>query len=109
MCYSKTRKITVNPLKRIEIENRLTQEEYINELLNADLTRGQIIKDRYCLSYKNQYFEIDVYPFWNDKAIMEIELCEENQEISIPDFIKVIKDVTDDDEYKNSSLAKNVN
>jgi CYTH domain-containing protein len=40
---------------------------------------------------------------------MEIELCEENQEISIPNFIKVIKDVTDDDEYKNSSLAKNVN
>ena len=58
-----------------------------------------IRKNRYCLSFENQYFEIDVYPFWNDKAIMEIELCEENQKISIPNFIKVIKDVTDDDEY----------
>ena len=40
--YSKTRKINIDNLKRIEIENRLTAEEYINELLNADPTRGQI-------------------------------------------------------------------
>ena len=58
--------------------------------------------------YENQYFEIDVYPFWNDKAIMEIELRSENQEFSIPKSINVIKEVTDDDEYKNSSLAKNI-
>lgn len=104
--YSKTRKITVNPLKRIEIENRLTQEEYINELLNADLTRGQIIKDRYCLTYKNQYFEIDIYPFWKDKAIAEIELISEDQKIEIPNFINVIDEVTDNIDYKNSEIAR---
>ena len=57
-------------------------------------------------SFKNQYFEIDIYPFWNDKAIMEIELRDENQEYVLPSNITVIKEVTDDDEYKNSSLAK---
>ena len=104
--YSKTRKITVNPLKRIEIETRLSQEEYINELLNADLTRGQIIKDRYCLSYKNQYFEIDIYPFWKDKAIAEIELISEEQKIEIPNFLNVIDEVTDNIDYKNSEIAR---
>ena len=104
--YSKTKKITINPIKRIEIEERLTSEEYINELLNADPTRGQIIKDRYCLSYENQYFEIDIYPFWNDKAIVEIELINENQKIILPDFIKVIDEVTENEEYKNRELAK---
>ena len=104
--YSKTRKITVNPLKRIEIETRLSQEEYINELLNADLTRGQIIKDRYCLSYKNQYFEIDIYPFWKDKAIAEIELISEDQKIEIPNFLNVIDEVTDNIDYKNSEIAR---
>ena len=74
--------------------------------MNADPTKKQIIKTRYCLVYENQYFEIDVYPFWNDKAIMEIELRDENQEITMPNSIRVIKEVTDDDEYKNSSLAK---
>ena len=106
--YSKTRKITVDSMKRIEIETRLTQEEYVNELLNADPFRGQIVKDRYCLCYKNQYFEIDIYPFWNDKAIAEIELVSEDQKIDIPDFITVIDDVTDNILFKNSEIAKQI-
>ena len=103
--YSKTRKIDVSQVKRVEIETRLTKEEYINELLNADLTKGQIIKDRYCLCYQNQYFEIDVYPFWNDSAIAEIELTNENDKIILPDFIKPICEVTNDPEYRNSNIA----
>lgn len=106
--YSKTRKINIDPLKRIEIENRLTSEEYINELLNADPSRGQIIKDRYCLCYKNQYFEIDVYPFWKDKAIAEIELINEDQKIELPSYINVIDEVTDNLDYRNSELAKKI-
>ena len=34
--------------------------------------KKQIRKTRYCLTYESQYFEIDIYPFWNDKAIVEI-------------------------------------
>ena len=75
-------------------------------LLSADITKRQIHKTRYCLSYENQYFEIDVYPFWDDKAIVEIELCDENAEIKFPEQLKIIKEVTDDDAYKNYSLAK---
>ena len=104
--YSKTRKINVDSMKRIEIETRLTQEEYINELLNADPTRGQIIKERYCLCYKNQYFEIDIYPFWDDKAIAEIELISEEQKIDIPAFLNVIDEVTDNNNFKNSEIDR---
>ena len=92
--------------KRMEIERRLSQSEYLRLLMNADTTRRQIRKDRYCLTYENQYFEIDVYPFWNDKAIAEIELSDENADIKFPKQIKVIKEVTDDESYKNASLAK---
>ena len=106
--YSKTRKINISNLKRIEVETRLTAEEYINELLNADPERGQIIKDRYCLSYDNQYFEIDIYPFWKDKAIAEIELSSENQKIDLPPFLEVIEEVTDNINYKNSEIAKQI-
>ena len=106
--YSKTRKINVSNLKRIEIETRLTGEEYINELLNSDPERGQIIKDRYCLSYNNQYFEIDIYPFWKDKAIAEIELSSENQKIDLPPFLDVIEEVTDNINYRNSEIAKQI-
>jgi CYTH domain-containing protein len=52
------------------------------------------------------YFEIDIFPFWKDKAIMEVELKNENEEISLPNFIKIIKEVSEDENYKNHSLAR---
>lgn len=104
--YFKTVKKKLTETSRVEIEERLSQTEYLNLLMEADTTMHQIRKTRYCLTYCGQYFEIDVYPFWQDRAIMEIELLSEDQEIRIPEFIRVIKEVTDDASYKNSSLAK---
>lgn len=104
--YFQTVKRKVSDVKRVEIERRLSQAEYLKLLMEADTARRQIRKTRYCLTYENQYFEIDLYPFWNDKAIAEIELSDENTSIVFPEQIKVIKEVTDDDAYKNAALAK---
>jgi len=104
--YFETIKKKVSGIKRVEIERRLTQEEYLTLLMNADTTKRQIRKTRYCLTYESQYFEIDVYPFWDDKAIVEIELSDENIQVVFPKEIKVIKEVTNDDAYENASLAK---
>ena len=107
--YTKTVKKRISDIKRIETESRISKDEYLSLLLDADITKRQIRKTRYCLMYKSLYFEIDIYPFWNDKAIMEIELRDKNQEIIIPSFIKIIKEVTNDVAYFNSNLAsKNI-
>ena len=104
--YFQTIKRKVSEIKRVEIERRLSEREYLRLLMDADTTRRQIRKDRYCLTYENQYFEIDIYPFWDDQAIAEIELSDENTEIKFPKQIKVIKEVTGDEAFKNASLAK---
>ena len=104
--YFKTVKRKISGLKRVEIEKRLSQSEYLSLLMDADTTRRQIRKTRYCLTYENQYLEIDIYPFWNDRAIVEVELSDEKTPIVFPKEIKVIKEVTDDDAYKNASLSK---
>ncbi len=104
--YFQTIKRKVSGLKRVEIERRLSQAEYLTLLMDADTTKRQIRKTRYCLTYENQYFEIDVYPFWKDRAIVELELSDENAEIVFPEQIRVIKEVTDDPSYKNASLAR---
>lgn len=106
--YFKTEKIRVSDVKRVEIEQRLTQKEYLTALMDADTSLRQIRKTRYCLSYGSQYFEIDVYPFWSDKAVVEVELSNENEKVIMPDFIKVIKEVTDDRSYSNYELAKTI-
>lgn len=72
--YFQTIKRKISELKRIEIERRLSQEEFLKLMMEADTTRRQIRKTRYCLTYNDQYFEIDIYPFWKDKAIAEIEI-----------------------------------
>ena len=64
-----------------------------------------IRKDRYCLMQNGQYFEIDIYPFAKENAIMEIELTSEDQEIKFPEFVEVVKEVTEDKDYSNHSLA----
>ena len=73
--------------------------------MDADPLCRPIRKTRYCLTYDNQYFEIDVYPFWQDQAIVEIELREETQAIHFPKQLKVIREVTAEQAYKNASLA----
>ena len=103
--YFETVKRKVTDIKRVEIERRLSREEYLRLLMNADTSKHQIRKDRWCLTWQGQYFEIDVYPFWNDQAILEIELNREDQKIVFPEKIHVIREVTEDDAFKNASLA----
>jgi CYTH domain-containing protein/DNA-binding XRE family transcriptional regulator len=105
--YLKTVKKRVSSSKRVEVETRIGKDEYLTLLMDADTSRRQIRKTRYCMMYENQYFEIDIYPFWSDKAIMEIELSREDEEVRFPKCISIIKEVTDDDSYKNASLAQN--
>ena len=104
--YTHTAKRKVTDTKRVEMERRITKNEYLRFLMDADPDCRPIRKTRYCLSSGTQYFEIDVYPFWKDRAIVEIELTDENEPICFPEQIKVIREVTEDEAYKNSSLAR---
>lgn len=102
-----TEKKELSPGTRVENEKKITQGQYLNLLMEADTRKRPIFKERYCFLYKNQYFELDVYPFTFNEAILEIELKDISQEVELPDFIEIIREVTDDPNYKNSSLASN--
>lgn len=104
--YILTTKRNISDTKRVEIERRITKDEYLHLLMDADPNCRPIRKTRYCLTYDNQYFEIDVYPFWDHQAIVEIELNHEDDEIRFPAEIKLIREVTQDDAFKNASLAR---
>lgn len=106
--YTHTRKMHITDMRRIELENEIGEQEYSELLLRADPERRMICKKRYCLMFENQLFEIDIYPFWNDRAVMELELSDEGQSILFPDTIEVIKEVTDDKRYTNASIARSI-
>ncbi len=104
--YLFTSKKKVSDFRRIEVEKRLRKTDYELLLAEADPNLNPVIKTRYCLIWKNKYYEIDIYPFWKDRAILEIELDDENEPFEIPEGIKVIRDVSGEKAYKNSFLAR---
>lgn len=103
--YIKTVKKHITDIKREEKEWEITEEEYKMELENIVEGTKTISKTRYALPLYGFVYEIDVFPFWRDRAFLEVELESEDQQFPIPDFIKVIKEVTSDKRYRNSSLA----
>ncbi len=106
--YIETAKRSISAIKRQELELPLTEEEYNRRLANRDPRRQTIHKTRYCLPYGGHTFEIDIFPFWSRQAIMEVELKSESEEFTLPPFIRVLREVTEDDAYSNHSLAREV-
>ena len=103
--YFKTRKRLIDG-KRIEMEERLTQSEYLDLLMQADPNYRPIRKQRYCLSENGLYYNIDIYPQWQDQAMMEIELYDGQEQIAMPEGIQVIREVTGEEAYTNPSIAR---
>lgn len=106
--YTKTYKKDVTDVTRVEIENEITVDEYNELLQHRRKGYNTIEKVRHCFNYQGYTFEIDVYPFWNDRAIMECEVASESILIPIPPCVHVIKEVTSDKRYRNSSLARTI-
>ena len=106
--YTHTVKRRITDLRREEQEREISETEYLSLLQRADPERRVIEKRRYVLAYDGKEFEIDVYPFWQDKAVMEIELSEETETVKLPPQIEIIRDVTADRRYTNAALAREI-
>lgn len=106
--YYRTFKRPLSVMASDEDEGQISREAYEEYLAEADPEKKPILKTRYRVPYAGQVLEFDVYPFWTDRAVMEIELESEQQQPASPEWVKVLKDVTSDYRYKNSQLAKQI-
>lgn len=103
--YTHTAKTHLTARKRIELEEEIDRERYERLLLRADPNRRVIEKTRWCLRSGPWLYEIDVFPFWERQAFLEIELRDENEVFPWPEGVELIREVTDDDRYTNAALA----
>lgn len=106
--FHKTFKKDVSGITRIEIEEEITEAEFTK--LSEFIRKGTapIEKTRFTFSFEGYTCEVDVFPFWNTQAFLEIEVESESITPPIPDFIKIIKDVSKDKNYRNSALSKGI-
>ena len=106
--YYHTVKYHLTDMTRVEDESLITKEEYEALRQKSDPNLNVIYKTRYVFPFQNHMIEIDVFPFWDRQAYLEIELEDEKEDYKIPDFIEMVCDVTLDKKYTNHSLAKTI-
>lgn len=109
--YYYTEKTVLSPIERIEREEIITEQQYRQLLLQKDKELMTIEKSRYSFVYDGRYFELDTYPFppfAGKYAVLEIELETKEDDFKLPEYLEVVKEVTDDPRFKNSQLAKTV-
>ncbi len=92
---------------RVEIERLISEKEYLALLRYSDTTRRTIRKTRYCFVSGEQYFEVDVFAGVHEGLIiLERERTDKNDTTEIPPFIKVKRNVTNDESLSNWALAR---
>ena len=104
--YFYTQKKQISKAVREEKETLITPEEYEKLKFEKSTECEVITKKRFCLMENGCYFEIDVFPFMKKYAVLEIELKNENDDFELPDFIKIIEDVTEKREFTNYNMSK---
>lgn len=106
--YIGTEKRRISAISSYEDEWELTAAEYEDALRQADPERRTIEKTRYVIPHGELRCEIDVYPFWDDRAILEIELPGEDAAVTLPDYLTILREVSGDRRYSNRAMAKTI-
>ena len=104
--YTHTIKRKLEGIVRQEDEKVVSKEEYEALSLRADSACRPIEKVRWALKENGFTYEFDLFPFWTDRAFLEIELESPDAEVILPDYVTVLADVSEDKNYTNHALAR---
>ena len=65
-----------------------------------------ICKTRWCLPSGDHTAEVDIYPFWQSTAVVEVELGSEKEDFELPAVLSVIREVTGETRFLNRDMAR---
>lgn len=89
-----------------EKEKTISEKEYKKFLSHKDPNKKLVSKTRMVFIFKNQTFELDIFKdYLKGLLILEIELESEKQKVELPPFLKIVKEVTDEEKFSNFNLA----
>ena len=102
--YSEANYLSSN--ERIKKDRILTEKQYNDYLNQIDTDLNVLDKMRYSFINDGMFYKLDVFDFDQSKGVLAVDVPLDGSDVKIPDYIRVIKDVTDDLNYKNYYLAK---
>lgn len=106
--YYYTEKRHFEGYDQIDVERHITKKEYLSLLSGNNVRIKEIKKTRYGFVWNNKYYEIDIFDFWKDKAILKVQLTDRSNKVEVPSILNVLMDITSDLSYTNFSLAQNI-
>ena len=103
--YTENKKKRISSMSSIEEEREISESEF--ESLAQDIENGTsaVRKTRKTFLYGGHTVELDFYPNWKRTCILEIELDSESETPALPEWIRVVADVTGQKQYSNHSMA----
>ncbi len=105
--YTHTHKRRISAGVHDETERVITKEEYGKLLSRANSKLNTIHKTRYTFTWDGMVWELDKYAGrLSGLVVLEIELEDINTPVTIPPFIEVEREVTEDRSYSNRALAE---
>ncbi len=92
-----------------EREKMISEREYYESLKRLRKKTAILRKKRVCFAWKDQYFELDIYPKpLAPLQVLEAELTDAKKVPAIPPFIRVVREVTNEKAFTNRRLAKKI-
>lgn len=93
-------------VSKIVTDKKISEKDYIN--LSSKFGAKNIVnKTRYNFSKDKQYYRLDIFKD-SELALLEVEPTEENVELSFPEELKILNEVTNDNNYQNIRINKNI-
>lgn len=103
--YTKTHKEeTQDPTVRMEKENIISAREYEMLIEKRISAIPKLYKKRICFVFKEQYFELDIFE-GKPLILLEIELTDRHMEVSLPAWLPIMREVTEEKEFRNFEIA----
>ena len=93
-------------MSSIENEREISEDEFLELAKNIEQGTRPLMKTRRTFEYCGRTVELDFYDAWEKTCILEIELGSENEKVTLPEFIEVLKDVTGNKSYSNHTMAR---
>ena len=101
--YSEAKYLSTN--ERIKSDKVLSSRQYFDYSSEIDPNLNAINKERYSFIKDDLFFKLDVFDFDKSKGLLSVQVGE-GQTVNIPDYIKVIQDVSNNEHFKNYHLAQ---
>lgn len=105
--YTHTVKKHISPGKNVEVERTISGREYLSYLSCQKQNSVVVRKKRTCFLWENQYFELDRFESPIDGLLLlEAEIESDDEEVKLPPFIKIVREVTSEGDFSNAKIAR---